>query len=238
MNEALKKIIEALLLVSDTPLSVSRIQGVFDKEATPDSADIKTAIKQLEEEYEDRSIQVQKIGSGYRFQTRPEFAVWIRKLHAGRPPRLSRVQLETLAIIAYRQPVTRGDIEEIRGVAVSTEIMQRISERGWVKQVGVREVPGRPALYGTTREFLAYFNLKTLSDLPPLMDQREYEDVARDLDSPLPAEVLLSLNGATEAIQADNLSGRKSETDRLSQADKGSELRVLQQDSLDGDDSR
>ena len=124
-------------------------------------------------------------------------------MQAGRPPKLSRAQLETLAIIAYRQPVTRGDIEEIRGVAVSGEIMQRLLEREWIKQIGVRDVPGRPALFGTTPEFLSYFNLESLGELPPLMDQRDFGDIARDMDISLPPEVLLALNGDGTEIQSD-----------------------------------
>ena len=117
MNNELKNIIEALLMVSDVPVGVSKIQGLFDNDAAPEAAEIKEAIEELNKDCELRSVEVKKIGSGYRFQTKPQYAEWIRKMQAGRPPRLSRAQLETLAIIAYRQPVTRGDIEEIRGVA-------------------------------------------------------------------------------------------------------------------------
>jgi segregation and condensation protein B len=199
MNSELKNIIEAVLMVSDTPLSVAKIQSVFDKETVPDAEEIKSAITALQEDCESRAIELRKIGSGFRFQTRIEYADWIRKLQAGRPPRMSRALLETLAIIAYRQPVTRGDIEEIRGVSVSSEILQRLLEREWVKQVGVRDTPGRPALFGTTPEFLSYFNLRSISELPPLMDQRELWDIARGLSTPLPPEVLTALEGKSES---------------------------------------
>ena len=205
MNRELKNIVEALLMVSDAPLSISKIQGVFDQEAAPESAEIREAIDELERECEGRAVEIQKIGSGYRFHTRARYSFWIRKLQMGRPPRLSRAQLETLSIIAYRQPVTRGDIEEIRGVAVSTEIMQRLLEREWIKQVGTREIPGRPALFATTPEFLAYFNLRSLRDLPPLMEQRDFADIARDLDAPLPDEVRLALDGSAKDPQQDIL---------------------------------
>jgi len=162
---ALKNIIESLLIVSENPLSVSAIQSVFDKEAAPRSEEVKSALGELQRDCESRSIEVRKIGNGYRLQTRAGYAQWIRKLHAGRPPRLSRAQLETLAIVAYRQPVTRGDIEQIRGVAVSSEIMQRLMEREWIRQTGVRDVPGRPELFVTTPQFLAYFDLESLADL-------------------------------------------------------------------------
>ena len=203
MSSELKNIIESLMMVSEVPLSVSKIQGVFESDAAPSADDVKAAIKELQADCAERSIEVRKIGSGYRLQTRPQYAQWIRKLQAGRPPRLSRAQLETLAIIAYRQPVTRGDIEEIRGVAVSAEIMQRLTEREWIKQVGVRDVPGRPALFGTTPEFLSYFNLSSLKDLPPLMEQRDFSEIARDLDVPLPPEVLAALEGDPLEVQQD-----------------------------------
>ena len=196
----LKNIIESLLIVSETPLSLSAIQSVFDKDAAPRSDEVKSAIRELQRDYESRSIEVKKTGNGYRLQTRAQYAQWIRKLFTGRPPKLSRAQLETLAIIAYRQPVTRGDIEEIRGVAVSSEIMQRLLEREWVRHAGVRDVPGRPELFVTTPQFLAYFNLESLGDLPPLMEQREFSEVAEDLakDSGLspPVEALSDLQAS------------------------------------------
>ncbi|MCY4150313.1 MAG: SMC-Scp complex subunit ScpB [Gammaproteobacteria bacterium] len=205
MNQELKNIIEALLMVSDAPLSISKIQAVFGEEAAPRSEDIKEAIQQLGQECENRAVELQKIGHGYRYQTKARYAAWIRKLQIGRPPRLSRAQLETLSIIAYRQPVTRGDIEDIRGVSVSAEIMQRLLEREWIKQVGTREVPGRPALFATTPAFLAYFNLNSLSDLPPLMEQRDFADIAREIDSPLPQDLQLALDGSAADPQQDIL---------------------------------
>lgn len=202
MNNELKNTVEALLMVSDVPLSVAKIQGVFDQRMAPSADDVKAAIVALDEDYADRSIEIRKIGSGYRIQTREQYAWWVRKLLAGRPPRLSRAQLETLAIIAYQQPVTRGDIEEIRGVAVSPEIMQRLMEREWVKQVGVRDTPGRPELFGTTPEFLSYFNLTSLKNLPPLKEQRELSDIAKDADISLPDEVLSAMEPYDE-VQKD-----------------------------------
>ena len=203
MNNELKNIIEALLMVSDVPVGVSKIQGLFEEGSAPEAAEIKEAIEALNKDCEPRSIEVKKIGSGYRFQTKSQYAEWIRKLQAGRPPKLSRAQLETLAIIAYRQPVSRGDIEEIRGVAVSGEIMQRLMEREWIKQVGVRDVPGRPGLFGTTPEFLSYFSLESLGELPPLMEQRDFGDIARDMDIQLPPEVLFALQGEEAEVQSD-----------------------------------
>ena len=220
MNNELKNIIEALLMVSDVPVGVSKIQGLFDNDAAPEAAEIKEAIEELNKDCELRSVEVKKIGSGYRFQTKPQYAEWIRKMQAGRPPRLSRAQLETLAIIAYRQPVTRGDIEEIRGVAVSGEIMQRLMEREWIKQIGVRDVPGRPALFGTTPEFLSYFSLESLGELPPLMDQRDFGDIARDMDIQLPPEVLSALHGDGPETQSDMFVEKDDEEDDSTESEE------------------
>jgi len=185
-------------MVSDSPLSVNKIQDVFDDQSVPDAEDIKSAISELQADCVNRAIDLQKIGGGYRFQTKIDYAHWIKKLQAGRPPRMSRALLETLAIVAYRQPVSRGDIEDIRGVSVSSDIMQRLMEREWVKQVGVRDSPGRPALFGTTPVFLSYFNLESLRQLPPLMLQRELGEIARELETPLPPEILAALDADQE----------------------------------------
>ena len=182
----LVNILEAVLLVSDVPLSVARLQNLFPAAAQPTREEISTALERLAEACAGRPVALRRIGNGYRFQTRERYAPWLRKLQETRPPRFSRALLETLAIIAYRQPVTRGDIEEIRGVSVSSDIMQRLLERQWIRQVGVRDVPGRPALFGTTREFLAYFNLGSLRELPELMPQRDLAEIAGDLRLELP----------------------------------------------------
>ncbi len=182
MTDMLKNILEAVLLSADMPLTVGKLQGLFDQGESPDREQMKAALDELIEDYEHRGIELRKIGSGYRFQTRERYAAWINKLHAVRPPRISRALLETLAIIAYRQPATRGDIEEVRGVSVSSEIMQKLQEREWVKQVGVREAPGRPALFGTTAEFLSYFNLESLKDLPELMEAHDINKSAAELN--------------------------------------------------------
>ncbi|WP_424948306.1 SMC-Scp complex subunit ScpB [Candidatus Spongiihabitans sp.] len=195
MSGELKNIVEAVLMVSDTPLSVAKILAAFDDKSAPTTEQVEAALAELQEDCARRAIDLKKIGKGYRFQTKLKYAGWIRKLQAGRPPKLPRALLETLAIIAYRQPVSRGDIEDIRGVSVSTEIMQRLMEREWVNQVGVRDTPGRPALFGTTPAFLSYFNLESLSELPLLMEQRELGVIASEMDTPLPPEVLAALDG-------------------------------------------
>ncbi len=231
----LEHIIEALLMVSDVPLSISKIQGAFEPGTAPDPGVIREAIRRLNDQCQNRSIEIRKIGSGYRFQTRQTYVQWIRRLYAGRAPRISRAQLETLAIIAYRQPVTRGDIEAIRGVSVSSEILQRLFERGWVRQVGVREVPGRPALLGTTGEFLAYFNLESLADLPPLMEQRNFEDIAHDLDIALPPDVLLALDGSAEEAQTDLFGNRGMEPGPGDGLDEHASLKDIIREDLSGE---
>jgi segregation and condensation protein B len=175
-------IIEAALFSSETPLSVKQLQSLFTKTKTPMREEILTAISALTDEYRGRGVELIQAGGGYRFQTRAVYADWLRRLRELRPPRYSKALLETLAIIAYRQPVTRGDIEDIRGVTVTTEIMRALLDREWVRQSGVRAVPGHPALYATTPKFLAYFGLKTLDELPDLEDPRKITDIVQDLN--------------------------------------------------------
>ncbi|HSH43194.1 MAG TPA: SMC-Scp complex subunit ScpB [Arenicellales bacterium] len=187
-HSELKNIVEAALLAAEEPLSVSALSSLFPEEAKPSPAQLKEVFEQLDRDYEGRGVELRRVGKGYRFQTREKYSPWLRKLSESRPPRYSRAFLETLAIIAYRQPVTRGDIEEIRGVTVSSDIMRQLLDRDWVKEVGHRDVPGRPALLGTTQQFLEYFNLEALSDLPPLLERRDATEIARELNLRLPLE--------------------------------------------------
>lgn len=184
----LKNIIEAALLATDEPLTVTELVALFPEQARPARDQVQRALAVLTDEYEGRGIELRHVGGGYRFQTREQYAPWLRVLFVGRAPRYSRALLETLAIVAYRQPVTRGDIEEIRGVSVSTDIIRTLLNRKWIKQVGHRDVPGHPALFGTTAEFLAYFNLKSLRELPPLMEKRDTLEIAHELNLHLPLE--------------------------------------------------
>ncbi len=187
-HSELKNIVEAALFAAEQPLTIRNLKSLFPLDAQPTTEQIGAALKQLESEYDNRGIELRRVGKGYRFQSREKYAPWLRRINEGRPPRYSRAMLETLAIIAYRQPVTRGDIEEIRGVGVSVDIMRSLLNRGWVKEIGHRDVPGHPALFGTTAEFLAYFNLRSLSELPPLKQKREPAEVARELNLRLPLE--------------------------------------------------
>ncbi len=170
-------IVEALLFASDKPLSIVQLQNCFPASTQPEKSDIRAAIEGITEDYSNRPIELVAVATGYRFQARTEYSPWIAKLFAERPPKYSRALLETLAIIAYRQPTTRGGIEEIRGVNVSSNIIRTLMERDWIRVIGHKEVPGKPALFATTKVFLDYFNLKALSDLPQLEEIKLTEDL-------------------------------------------------------------
>ncbi len=180
----IKNFIESALLAAGRPLTVEQLQSLFDDMSTPKKSQIKTAIDTLVDEYEDRGIMIEEVASGYRVQIRAGMADSLQKLWEERPPRYSRALFETLALIAYRQPMTRGEIEEIRGVSVSTNIVRTLLEREWVRVVGHRDVPGRPAMFATTKLFLDYFGLKNLDDLPPLADLSDWETLRVQLDLP------------------------------------------------------
>ena len=164
----IKRVIETALLSSAEPLPVADLRKLFDEEIGPNQ--LRAILEELRADWADRGVELTNVASGWRFQVRPEYQKFLDRLNPQRPPKYSRAVLETLAIIAYRQPVTRGDIEEIRGVVVSSSILKTLEARGWIDEVGHREVPGRPALYSTTRAFLDDLNLRSLDELPPLED--------------------------------------------------------------------
>ncbi len=181
-QEQLKNIIEATLMVSDQPLNLPRLLSLFDKEPDrPERGDIQAALEQLQHDYMDRGIELKEVANGYRFQVQGEYAIWVNHLFDERPPRYSRALMETLAIIAYRQPITRGEIEDIRGVSVSSSIIKTLQEREWIRVVGHRDIPGKPELLATTKSFLDYFNLKRLSDLPALAEIKDFDAIYPDL---------------------------------------------------------
>ena len=175
-NDKIKPILEALFAASDKPLSVNQLFDLFVGDIDqPGKDDIRKAIQDLVDEYQHGGIELKQVASGFRFQVRSDYESWVVRLWEQKPPRYSRALLETLALIAYRQPITRGEIEDIRGVSVSTNIIRTLEERDWVKSLGHKEVLGRPTLYGTTREFLDYFNLKSLNELPTLAEIRDID---------------------------------------------------------------
>jgi segregation and condensation protein B len=180
----IKHFIEAALLAAGRPLSIDQLQGLFDGRMAPEKSEIREAIATLNEEYEERGIVISEVASGFRMQVKAPMADRLQKLWEERPPRYSRALFETLALIAYRQPITRGDIEDIRGVSVSSNIVRQLLERDWIRVVGHRDVPGRPAMFGTTKVFLDYFGLKKLDDLPPLADLSDWESLRVQLNLP------------------------------------------------------
>ncbi len=198
----IKRIVEAIIFAANRPMTVKQIQQVFPEIEQPETIEILGAIESITEDYRDRPIELKRVASGYRFQVRQELSRWVSRLFEEKPPRYSRALLETLSIIAYRQPVTRGDIEDIRGVSVSTSIIQTLLEREWVKVVAQKEAPGRPNLYGTTKQFLDYFNVTTLNDLPSLQE-------IQDLD--------LALDNTQHTLQAESEEQETDEQDELTQ---------------------
>ncbi len=196
---ALKQIVEGAILAADQPLSIDQMISLFERDQ-PARAEIREVLKEIETDCEGRGFELKKVASGYRFQVRQEYGEWVGRLWDERPPRYSRALLETLALIAYKQPITRGDIEEIRGVAVSTNIMRSLLEREWVRVVGHRDVPGRPAIYATTKTFLDYFDLNSLEELPTLSDIKDLVEVNEELD--LEDEVML---GSTIELDEDDI---------------------------------
>ena len=180
----IKYFLEAALLAAGRPLSVDQLKALFDGRMAPEKTEIRKAIETLNDEYKERGIVVSEVASGFRMQVKASMADRLEKLWEERPPRYSRALFETLALIAYRQPITRGEIEEIRGVSVSSNITRQLLERDWVRVVGHRDVPGRPSMFGTTKGFLDYFGLKKLDDLPPLADLSDWESLRVQLNLP------------------------------------------------------
>ncbi len=235
MEAGLVQILEGALLAAGEPLSVQRMALLFEENERPSKDDIRAAIKTVEERCENRGYELVQVASGYRFQVRQNLSTWVGRLWQERPARYSRALMETLSLIAYRQPITRGEIEEIRGVAVSTNIIKTLLEREWVRVVGHRDVPGRPAMYATTRQFLDYFNLKSLDQLPPLAEIKELDNLSGELaleslpagddsadeGSSTPAQIAQSAE--TETNRTTRLDGQQQGGDHAKQEQSGDE---------------
>jgi len=204
----LKNIIEAALLAAGRPLSLEAMQALFPEIECPDRKELRAALETLVEDYQGRGIEIAEVSSGWRIQVRAACSPWVSRLWDERPARYSRALMETLALIAYRQPITRGEIEDIRGVSVSTNIIKTLMEREWVRVVGQRDVPGRPSLYATTREFLDYFGLKSLDELPTLAELRDLDEINRELD-------LSDPDAAVQAAGSDDNESTAAETGDL-----------------------
>ena len=238
METVLVHILEGALLAAGEPLSVQRMTLLFEENERPSKDEIKAAIKSVEERCEGRGYELVKVASGYRFQVRQDLAQWVGRLWQERPARYSRALMETLSLIAYRQPITRGEIEEIRGVAVSTNIIKTLLEREWVRVVGHRDLPGRPAMYATTRQFLDYFNLKSLDQLPPLAEIKELDNLSGELSLESPQ----SEGGNTGDISVDAGAGGNdlsavSEVDTATISEPEWKKKFIEQRADDGEES-
>lgn len=185
---SLKCILEAVLLAAGEPLDRAALTSLFEEDERPGDAELAQALAELQEDYAERGLELKEVASGFRIQVREGMTPWVSRLWEERPQRYSRALLETLALIAYRQPITRGEIEEVRGVAVRSNIIRTLQEREWIRVVGHRDIPGKPALFGTTRAFLDYFNLTSLDDLPSLAEIKDMDGFEPELDFGLLAE--------------------------------------------------
>ena len=205
-GNSLTQVVEAILLAAGRPVKIEQMRELFDEHERPSEDDLRSALEELGRDCTERAVELCEVASGWRMQIRPRHSDVVSRLWQERPARYSRALLETLALIAYRQPITRGEIEAIRGVAVSSSIMRTLQERNWIRIVGHREVPGRPELLGTTREFLDYFGLRKLDDLPTLAELRDLDDMKVQLELPASgAEELGSAEAAVESLQASAL---------------------------------
>ena len=205
-NEALKNIIEAILLAAGRPLTLDQMLAMFAESEKPERSQLREAIELLQVDYEQRGIALVQVGGGYRIQIRETMQPWVARLCEEKPARYSRALLETLSLIAYRQPITRGEIENVRGVSVSTSIIKTLLEREWVHVVGHRDVPGHPAMYGTTKQFLDYFSLKSLSELPTLAELRDLSTIGAELEldlSDIPEVQLAPANDGPDSDATD-----------------------------------
>ncbi len=197
-GEQLKHILEAALLAAGQPLSPAQLAELFTDEERPPTGEISRALEQLGNDCAKRGVELKKVASGFRLQVKQELNEWVSRLWKERPPRYSRALLETIALIAYRQPITRGEIESVRGVSVSTNIIRTLQEREWIRVVGHRDVPGKPALFGTTQTFLDSFGLQNLDDLPTLAEIRDMENLEPELQLEVPAHAAVR-DGSTDA---------------------------------------
>ncbi len=209
---ATKDIIEAVLMAAGKPLTVDQVLAVFRDDEKPSREVARQTIETLQEEYQERGIELVRIASGYRIQVKQDMEPWVSRLIEEKPTRYSRALLETLALVAYRQPITRGEIEDIRGVSVSSSIMKTLQEREWVRIVGHRDVPGKPSMFGTTRQFLDYFNLKSLDELPSLMELKDLDTLGAEL------ELVLPVAGEDQAEAANDDAGSVEEGDATAAA--------------------
>ncbi len=233
--ELIKRIFEAALMAADKPLQRRDLTALFDDLEQPEDSLIDQALKDLVADCEDKGFELKRVASGYRYQVKQDLSRWVNKLWQERAPRYSRALLETMSLIAYRQPITRGEIEQIRGVAVSSQIIKTLLEREWIKSVGHRDVPGRPTIYATTKQFLDYFNLKSLDQLPPLVEVRDLNTISRELNIELPIEEMTPANDASHEEGTDQQAAVASIDGEASIAALNDEAQLLNNDLIDTD---
>lgn len=233
--ELIKRIFEGALMAADKPLQRRDLTALFDDLEQPEDSLIDQALKDLVADCEDKGFELKRVASGYRYQVKQDLSRWVNKLWQERAPRYSRALLETMSLIAYRQPITRGEIEQIRGVAVSSQIIKTLLEREWIKSVGHRDVPGRPTIYATTKQFLDYFNLKSLDQLPPLAEVRDLNTISRELNIELPIEDMTSANDDAREEGADQQSAVASIDGEPPITTLNDEAQLLNNDLIDAD---
>ncbi|MFK7892928.1 MAG: SMC-Scp complex subunit ScpB [Granulosicoccus sp.] len=237
-SQQLRNILESCLLVAGRAMTVAQLEALFSDDIDkPERQEIREMLLQLQADYENRGIELVEVATGWRLQSRSDMAHWVGRLFEEKPPRYSRALLETLVLIAYRQPITRGEIEEIRGVAVSSNIIRTLQEREWIKEMGFKDVPGRPALWGTTRQFLDYFGLKRLEDLPTMAEARDLSEI----ESALAAEVGV-VDGAVDGEAAndadDDLSAAQAKDDAMRPEDTAAVEKIDDTSGTDEDLAR
>ena len=216
----LKNILEAVLAAADRPLTVPQLEQLFTLDEDPPTRDeIRKALHDMEQEFAERSMEIKQVANGYRMQVKQDYAQWVGRLWEEKPARYSRALLETLALIAYRQPITRGEIEEVRGVSVSSNIIKTLLEREWIRVLGHKDVPGKPSLYGTTKEFLDYFNLKSLDQLPTLAEIKDLDQIHPELALEEDAEGEQAAAPETADAQADADTDVSENTQQIEAAD-------------------
>lgn len=219
--DKLKHIVEAALLAAGRPLQVDDVIALFEESGDPPQrSEVREALEQLSADWRDRALELAEVSSGFRLQVSKEYSLWMGRLWAERPPKYSRALMETLALIAYRQPITRGEIEDVRGVSVSPNIIRTLLEREWIRVVGRREVPGRPELFGTTALFLDDFGLKALDEMPTLAEIRDLdqhpEDLFADVSAPAPVSLAVDVSSEEQDVPAARSGGPDGEVGRAS----------------------
>jgi segregation and condensation protein B len=217
-SDLIKKIVEGALMAAGKSLDISHLERLFEDDERPPRDQLRAALEEIEADCRERGFELKQTASGYRFQVSQELATWVNRLWEEKPKRYSRAMLETLSLIAYRQPLTRGDIELVRGVAVSSEIIKTLQEREWIRIVGYRDVPGKPALFATTKQFLDYFNLKSLDDLPALGEIKDLTELDPALELTL-AQGSAGDTDETPQVEVSNTLQNDSVTDPLPKAD-------------------